>query len=171
MLPYICKEENPNQIKQSFKYTAHPLLPKRMDFVVASLTPLVFPAWGSQAGLPAPWHQCSQSPPAVTSVPANSAQGEPHLPKASFSQHHQEVEIRELHPVPAAVVVQFGNGISCLLIRGLGAGSNLGSLQRWGWGREEENTWLMGQGEWALQTQWVFPKSHLSSSFPSQNPP
>lgn len=61
----------------------------------------------------------------------------PHLPKASFSQHHQEIEIRKFHPISAPVVVEFRNGICCLLIRSLGPCSNLGSLQRWRWNREK----------------------------------
>lgn len=65
MLPYICKEENPNQIKQSFKYTAHPLLPKRMDFVVASGVPcLGKPSW-------APSHH-QQSPVCLQTAPKGS---------------------------------------------------------------------------------------------------
>lgn len=61
----------------------------------------------------------------------------PHLPKASFSQHHQEIEIRKFHPISAPVVVEFRNGICCLLIRSLGPCSNLGSLQKWRWDREK----------------------------------
>lgn len=102
---------------------------------------------------------------------ADSAQGVPHLPKASFSQHHQEVEIRKLHPIPAAVVVEFGNGISCLLIRSLGPGSDLGSLRTRRWGREEEKTLLRAAGRMGIKAkippQELLPSSESTLSFGS----
>lgn len=75
-----------------------------------------------------------------------------HLPKAPFAQHHQEVEIRQFHPISAPVVVEFGDGISCLLICSLGPCSNLGSLQRWRWDGEEREGITENWGEKSLQT-------------------
>lgn len=98
---------------------------------------------------------------------ADSAEVVPHLPKASFSQHHQEVEIRKLHPIPAAIVVEFGNGISCLLIRSLGPGSDLGSLQRWRWGREEEKTLLKTAGRTGITNPVGAPEIPPQQLFPS----
>lgn len=56
-----------------------------------------------------------------------------YLAKAAFPQHHQEVKIGQFHPVPVAIVVKFGDSVSCLFFWSLGTLANLGSLE------EEEN--------------------------------
>lgn len=86
-----------------------------------------------------------------------------HLPKAPFAQHHQEVEIRQFHPISAPVVVEFGDGISCLLICSLGPCSNLGSLQNGdGMGRKEKE--LLKTGERSHYKPVSAPETPCSSA-------
>lgn len=67
----------------------------------------------------------------------------PHLAEAALAQHHQEVEVGQLHPVLAAVGVALGGGIGRLLLRGLGRLTDLGPLR--GRGKRAE-AWLGSGG-------------------------
>lgn len=65
-----------------------------------------------------------------------------YLAKAAFTQHHEEVEVGELHAILVAVGVEAGSGIARLAFGVLADFSSLGEGRESGVSHEQRNTRL-----------------------------